>query len=151
MKKFVLLNGFVEIDNQQFYLKLKNKEVKERGGYVTIILGILLFGSISDLLSGHNILSSIKDYIHLIIQIIGGIVFLYLIYYMVFKKKWSKNNYINNIEKIKIDKDELETDVIICFNNRREILLEFRNLENQMEPFLEELKKRNSRLEIKNI
>ena len=71
MKKFVLLNGFVEIDNQQFYLKLKNREVKERGGYVTIILGILLFGSISNLLSEHTILSSIKDYIHLIICLLS--------------------------------------------------------------------------------
>ena len=150
MKKFVLLNGYIEIDNQQFHLKLKNKEVKERGGFITIFLGIFLFYEIMEISNKEEILVNTRDYIHIILQTVGAIVFIYLIYHLIFKKKWSKNNLINEIEKIKVDNDEFETELIICFQNKREVILEFRNLENQINPFLEELKKRNSRIEIKN-
>lgn len=146
MKKFVLLNGYVEIDNEQFYLDLKNKEIKERGGYISIFLGIFLFASLQEFLKKETFLEDLGDYLDLFILIIGVVVLITIVYYLIFKKKWSKKNYLNEIKKIKLDKDEFETEVIICFQNKREIILEFRNLENQINPFIEELQKRNSRI-----
>ena len=151
MIKFVLLNGYVEIDNKQLYLKLKNREVKERGGLIMIFFGIYLINSIHSYTKEDKVFANTGDFIQLFLQIIGGLVIFYLIYYFLFKKKWSKNHFINEIDIIKIDKDEFETEFTIQFSNKREINLEFRNLENQLEPFLDELKKRNSRIEIKNI
>ncbi len=147
--KFVLLDGYIEINNELLFIKKKNREIKERGGFIGIIIMILCVDLFYNL-NRFDFLSSISDYISLIIQSIGAIVLIYLVYYLIFKKKWSKELFINEINKITLDKDEFETEVIIQFNNKRIVDFEFRNLENQLEPFLETLMKRNSRIIIKN-
>jgi hypothetical protein len=55
---------------------------------------------------------------------------------------------INDINSIEMDKDEFETELTVKFSNKRELDLNFRNLENQIEPFIEALKKRNGRIVI---
>ena len=65
--------------------------------------------------------------------------------------KSKKNLIINEIESIDINKKELETELTLKFDNKKEIELKFRNLENQINPFIESLKRRNSRIKVNNI
>ena len=148
-KEFVLLNGYVKLNNEQLFIKKKNKEIKERGGYTGIIFILILF-SLFRSFNNLDTLKKISDYINIFLQCLGFLVIIYLFYYMIFKKKWSKKLYINDIEKVSLDKDEFETEITIMFSNKREIFLGFRNLENQIEPFIAALKKRNNRISIQH-
>ncbi len=150
LESFVLLNGYVEINNEQLFLKLKYTEIKEKSGFVGILFALIVMSLYHDF-KKTEIFSSVGDYISILLKIIGALVIIYLFYYLIFRKNWSKKLYINQIKRIDVDKEELETDVTIVFQNNRKKDLVFRTLENQVEPFIEALKKRNTRIEIKTL
>ncbi|MGY0393040.1 hypothetical protein ACW5R3_10830 [Bizionia sp. KMM 8389] len=145
--KFVLVNGYVEVTNDKIQLTQKSNEIKERGGYIGILFTIIIIGLFRDI-KNYFEFSKISDYIGFGIRALGLMFILYFIYYLIFKKKWSKNLLINTIKTIKIEEDEFETEVVIKFINNREKTLNFRKLEYQVDPFIAELKKRNSRIQI---
>ena len=150
LESFVLLNGYVEINNEQLFLKLKYTEIKEKSGLLGILFALIVMSLYHDF-KKTEIFSSVGDYISILLKIIGALVIIYLFYYLIFRKNWSKKLYINQIKRIDVDKEELETDVTIVFQNNRKKDLVFRTLENQVEPFIEALKKRNTRIEIKTL
>lgn len=149
MDKFVLVDGYVSIDNSRLYVDINNfkKDVKERGGWLAIfftVIGISVYRNIRN----DNYFEKITHYIDFGLRIIGIVVIVILFWYIIFKRKSKRNLIINDIESVEIDKAEFETELIIKFANKREIDLSFRNLENQIEPFIEALKKRNTRIKI---
>ncbi|WP_048331338.1 hypothetical protein [Bizionia psychrotolerans] len=147
MKRFVLVNGYVELTNDKILVDEKSKEIKDKGGFIGILFIIIIVGLFQDIKKYFEFTKN-SDYVGFGIRALGFLAILYLIYYFIFKKAWSKNITINTIKNIKIEDGEFETEVIITFLNNREKALQFRKLENQLEPFLEELKKRNSRMQI---
>ena len=150
IEKFTLTNGFIEISNNQINIKEKGNSFKTR-----VVTAILVIAFIYRLINKSNIFSKTditKDYFYLVILVIVSLLFLALLTYFVFFHHWKNSMKITTITKIEIDKeDSLETEISIITNKSRQKHIEFRNLENQVEPFLEELKKRNSRIEIKHL
>ncbi|WP_439132790.1 hypothetical protein [Polaribacter sp.] len=152
MKKYVLVNGYISINNERLFLDInKTKDdIKSRGGWLGVFLAFI----------GISVLHSIKtvdyfktffNYFDFGLRILGGITIIVVLIYLIFLKKRKKNLILNDIQRIELDKLEFETEVSIIFNDKRRQELNFRNLENQIEPFLEELKKRNTRIKIKHL
>ena len=140
------------MDNKQLFVDINEtkKDLKQRGG----LLGILL--AFVGLSTYHNIRNTeyfqkIAHYFDFGLRILGMIAIVAILYYLFFLRKSKKNLIINEIIKVTIDKLEFETEVTLKFSNKREYEVNFRNLENQLEPFIEEIKKRNTRVEISNI
>ena len=151
MKKFVLVDGYISLDNKQLFIDINNtkKDLKNRGG-LSVILFVFLGISVFRNLKNDNYFEKVSHYIDFGIRVIGMIAIVAIIYYLLFLRKSEKNLIINDILKIEVEKKEFETEITIVFSSKREFDISFRNLENQTEPFLEELKKRNSRIEIKH-
>ena len=152
MDKFVLVEGYVSIDNTQLHIDINNlkRDVKDRGGWLAVVftlVGLSTFRSIRD----DKYFEKISHYIDFGLRVIGMIAIVLIFWYLIFKKKSKKKLIINEITSIEVTKEEFETELIIQFNDKREIDLNFRNLENQLTPFLETLKKRNTRIKIEYI
>ena len=152
MKKFILVDGYVSMNNQQLFLDINNtkNDIKSRGGWLGVFLtlvGISVFNNFRN----DSYFGSFFHYFDFGLRILGGLTIIVVFYYLFFLKKSKKNLIINEIKKIEIEKKEFESETSIVFQNNRQQDLNFRNLENQLESFLDELKKRNSRIEIKNI
>jgi hypothetical protein len=149
MKKFVLVDGYISLNNEQIFIDINKtkKDIKQRGGWLSIFLtliGISVF---------HNLKNEVYfektfHYFDFGLRILGGITIIGIFYYLFFLRKSKKNLVINEITKIEIDKLEFETELTLVFLNKREFDINFRNLESQLAPFLEEIKKRNSRIKI---
>lgn len=151
-ERFVLVDGYISMNNEKLKLDINEtkKDLKNRGGWLSIFLGFVGF-SIFRTFKKDEAFEKVFDYVNIGIQILGFITILVILYYILFFRKSKKNLVINQIKRIEIDKGELETELTLIFNNNRHKDLEFRTLENQIEPFIEALKKRNSRFEIKHL
>ncbi|WP_338731126.1 hypothetical protein [Mangrovimonas cancribranchiae] len=151
-KRFVLVQGYVSMDNDTLYVEnnkhnivqdLKSKTI------LPIIAGILLYNIIQKQ-KFNSTIETTKEIILLGFQWLGLIVIILIIAYLIFKIHWSNKIIINNLKKIEIDNsDDFVTEMTLTTVKNREKHMEFRKLENQLEPFLEEIKKRNSRIKIK--
>lgn len=150
MKKYVLVDGYVSFNNEQLFVDINKtkKDVKHRGGWLGIFF---VFVSISVFanLRKEIYFEKVFHYFDFGLRVLTLFVILGVLYYLFFLRKSKKNLFINDITKIEIDKEEFETEVTLVFSNKRKYDISFRNLENQLEPFLEELKKRNTRIEVK--
>lgn len=152
MERFVLADGYVSMTNEKLELDINQirKDVKNRGGWLSIFLGFVGI-SVFRTFQKDNAFEKVFDYINIGIQILGAITIIAILFYLIFLRKSKKNLIINEIKRVDIDKGEFETEVTLVFNSGREKDLEFRTLENQVNPFIEALKKRNTRIEIKHI
>ena len=152
MERFVLVDGYISMNNEKLELEINNsrKDLKERGGWLSVFF-VFVGISVLSSLRKDDYFKKITEYIDFGLRILGMIAIVGILYYILFMKKSKKNLIINEIKRVDIDKGELETEVTLVFNNRREKELEFRTLENQVNPFIEALKKRNTRIEIKHI
>ena len=152
MKKFVMTDGYISMNNIQLFLEVNNtrNDLKSRGGWLGVFLafiGISVFHSIKTI----DYFKTFFDYFDFGLRILGGITIIIVLFYFIFIKKRKKNLIINEIQKIELDKKEFETEVSIIFNDKRRQELSFRNLENQLEPFLTDIKNRNTRIKIGNL
>ena len=150
MDQFVLVNGYIKIDNSKIVIEERNTELKDRGGFIGILFALICISLYHDFQKIET-LKSFFFYFNIVLKFIGIITIIYLLFYISFQKKWSKRLIINELTKIVIESSEFEYDVKLVFNNARNREIEFRKLENQFEPFLELLKKRNSRIIIEEI
>lgn len=151
MEKFVMVDGYISMDNKQLFLDIKsyNRDLKSRGGWLGVFFG---FVGISVLHTYRKIelLKNFFDYFDFGLRILGSITIIVVIIYLIFFRKSNKKLYINEIKKIDVEKQEFETEVSIVFNNKKRLELEFRNLENQLHPFLETIQKRNTRIKVEH-
>lgn len=152
MKKFVLTDGYVSMDTKQLHVEINTtkNDIKKRGGWLGILLSFLTLKLFSDFRE-EEVFDKVSDYFSIGFQFLGVVTIILIFMYLLFLRKSKNNLMINDIIKIELDKLELETNVTLVFSSKREFDLSFRNLENQITPFLEELKKRNTRLKIESI
>jgi len=147
-----MLDGYISMDNKQLFLDINRtkNDLKSRGGWLGVFF---VFVSISVLHTFRKmeLLKNFFDYFDFGLRIIGVLGILAALYYLFFLRKSKKNLIINEIIKINIDKKEFETEISLVFTNKREYDISFRNLENQLEPFLEQIKKRNTRIIINDL
>lgn len=154
IESFVLVDGFVEVSNNSIQVKDRRKKVKNelisQGGWLTVIGVVLIHNTIKKLINGFS--EKIMDYVSFFLQGLGALCITGIIIYLIFKHKWKKNIEISELIKVEIDADDtFDYDVTLITSDKRSKLLTFRKLENQLEPFTETLKKRNTRIEIKHL
>ncbi len=149
MKKFVLVDGYVSLNNEQLFVDINEakKDLKSKGGWLGVFF-VFVSISVFHTFKRMELLKNFFEYFDFGLRILGMLGILAALYYLFFLGKSKKNLIINEIIKIEIDKKEFETEIALVFTNKREYDISFRNLENQLEPFLEEIKKRNTRVEI---
>lgn len=148
MKKFILVDGYISMDNSQLFIDINNfkKDLKNRGGWLGLfftLIGISVFNNFRN----EKYFEKVFHYLDFGFRIIGMLTIIIVFYYVFFMRKSSRKLFINEITKVEIEKGEFETEIVLNFSNKRSKDITFRNLENQIEPFLETLKKRNSRIE----
>ncbi len=144
MDKFILVNGNIKISNTEIKLDIDRfEEMKNKLYFILFPLTwcVDYFEPNLDFLK--------TNYFRSIIFIMLSIFIIYTFFYMLFFMNWSRNINITSIKKIFIDyetenKHEIEIDIVIK-NNRNQII-KFRKKENMLEPFIDSLKKRNSRI-----
>lgn len=152
LEKFVLADGYISMNNKQLFIDINNtkKDLKQRGGWLGVFLGFV----------GISVLNNIRDieyfkkafhYFDFGLRVLGMIAIICIVYYLFFLKKSKKNLIINEITQIEVEELEFETEISLKFISRRHFDISFRNLENQVEPFIEEIKKRNTRIKVINL
>lgn len=149
-KRFILSDGYISLNNTHLNIDSKNTKKSKKIKYLFLSLIIIL--SFFDKI---NEFEYLKDY-YAIFKIslygIGSVIAIGVIMHLILKHNWKNQIPINDLKKIEIDTDDkFETEVTLISTNNREKVIQFRTLENQVSPFIEALKKRNSRLIIKDL
>ncbi len=152
MESFVLVNGYVALDNTLMKIDNRKQSIKndlKSSSLIIIVGGIIIFNLFKKYQFSNGI-ETFKSLFYLGLQLLGIIGIIMILYYAIFKKKWSNNISIRDIAIIEIDNDDdFEHELTVITTNRREKILNFRKLEHQLEPFLEAIKKKNSRITVK--
>ncbi|GGI57077.1 hypothetical protein [Winogradskyella haliclonae] len=155
-ERFVLVDRYLEISNNQINIidkkgkRIKNELFSKSNGWL-IVIGVVLTGNIiRKLINGFS--EKIADYISIGIQGLGLLFVVYIIIYLIFRHQWQNHIEIVDITSIEVDsEDDFEHELTLITNKKREKKMSFRKLENQIEPLIEAIKKRNSRVIIKYI
>ena len=148
---YILLDGKVIVNSETVEIYKDGgflKELKEKGWL--LIISILIIYKIQQNVF-HNDFESTMDYVGFTLRLAVTLIIIALVFYYIFRYNWLNTIKLNSIETIEIEKNKNETELNIITSNKRERTLVFRTLENQVEPFIEDLQKRNSRIKIKNI
>lgn len=152
MEKFVMVDGYISMDNKQLFLDINKhkRDLKSRGGWLGVFFAFVGI-SVLHTFKRMELLQNFFDYFDFGLRILGFIAIILMIIYLIFFRKSNKKLYINEIQKIDVEKQEFETEVSIIFNNKKRLELEFRNLENQLHPFIEAMQKRNTRIKVEHL
>jgi len=147
MKKYVLVDGYVSLNNEQLFIEINEniRDIKQRGGWLSVLFTFISISVLNNL-RNDEYFKKVFHYFDFGLRILGLLAIVGVLYYFIFLRKSKKKLIINEIIKVETNKKEFETEVTLVFSNKREYDMSFRNLENQLELFLEELKKRNSRI-----
>jgi hypothetical protein len=147
MKKYVLVDGYVSLNNEQLFIEINEnrKDIKQRGGWLGVLFTFISISVLNNL-RNDEYFKKVFHYFDFGLRILGLLAIVGVLYYFIFLRKSKKKLIINEIIKVETNKKEFETEVTLVFSSKREYDISFRNLENQLEFFLEELKKRNSRI-----
>ena len=149
--KFTLVDGEVVVDNEVIKIYKKGgflKEVKEKSWL--LFISILIIYKVQKSIF-NNDFESTMDYVGLALRIVAVLVILLLGIYYAFRYNWLSSIQLNTIETIEFEENNNEIELTLITSNKREKILNFRKLENQVDPFIQVIQKRNSRVKIKNI
>ena len=146
MEKFVLDKGTISISNTELKLEFDRFKIIKKDVLIWIFVLAYSLDKYEDFQKG-LFPNTVYDYFKVAMFTFLGFLIVVYIYDFFFKKNFSSKIVINDIQKIKIDEDfdndhMLEVDIIK--NNGRVQRLKFRKLENQLEPFLKAIEKRNT-------
>ncbi|WP_299012730.1 hypothetical protein [uncultured Polaribacter sp.] len=153
---FKIIHGNLEINNSNLKIKYR------KGKYVLDTLKF--FGSISlislfvDKLKNYNNIIGVYENAKFWIFAIASVYLVYLFFEFIIRKKWINRLEINNISKIKIEDEEdykepdedSKIEITFYTNSSLNKKIELQKQNNQLPEFLEELKKRNTRILIVN-
>lgn len=153
MEKFVLEEGSVSVSNTELKLEFDRFKIIKKD--VLIWCFVIAYGmDMTEDFRNGELPNTVYDYFKAGIFILLGLLVLMYIYDFIFKKNFKATIVINDIEKIHIDENfdnDHITELDIVRNNGRVQKLKFRKLENQLEPFLDLVQKRNTRIVLKNM
>lgn len=156
VKNYYLIKGYLEINNST--LKIKYKKYR----YVLKVLKF--FGSISFIylfikkVTNYQNISGIYENIKFWIFGFASIFLVFLFFHSLFKIVWINKIELNDILKIEVENDEEEDidedskiEITLIKNNGRKKIIELQKEKNQLESFLDEIKKRNSRIQVEHL
>ncbi|TCP24252.1 hypothetical protein EV195_10654 [Tenacibaculum skagerrakense] len=148
---FILVDGKIVVKSETLQIYKDGgllKEIKEKGWI--LIIAILLIYRIQQSVFTNNF-ESTMDYVRFSLRLTVVIIIVALVFYYLLRYNWYNTIKINSVEAIEIEQNNNETELTIITSNKREKTIVFRTLENQVEPFIEALKRGNSRIVIKQI
>ena len=148
---FILVDGKIVVNSETLQIYKDGgllKEIKEKGWI--LIIAILLIYRIQQSVFTNNF-ESTMDYVRFSLRLTVVIIIVALVFYYLLRYNWYNTIKINSVEAIEIEQNNNETELTIITSNKREKIIVFRTLENQVEPFIEALKRGNSRIVIKQI
>lgn len=148
---FILVDGKIVVNSETLQIYKDGgllKEIKEKGWI--LIIAILLIYRIQQSVFTNNF-ESTMDYVRFSLRLTVVIIIVALVFYYLLRYNWYNTIKINSVEAIEIEQNNNETELTIITSNKREKTIVFRTLENQVEPFIEALKRGNSRIVIKQI
>ena len=148
---FILVDGKIVVNSETLQIYKDGgllKEIKEKGWI--LIIAILLIYRIQQSVFTNNF-ESTMDYVGFSLRLTVVIIIVALVFYYLLRYNWYNTIKINSVEAIEIEQNNNETELTIITSNKREKIIVFRTLENQVEPFIEALKRGNSRIVIKLI
>ena len=148
---FILVDGKIVVNSETLQIYKDGgllKEIKEKGWI--LIIAILLIYRIQQSVFTNNF-ESTMDYVSFSLRLTVVIIIVALVFYYLLRYNWYNTIKINSVEAIEIEQNNNETELTIITSNKREKIIVFRTLENQVEPFIEALKRGNSRIVIKLI
>lgn len=148
---FILVDGKIVVNSETLQIYKDGgllKEIKEKGWI--LIIAILLIYRIQQSVFTNNF-ESTMDYVGFSLRLTVVIIIVALVFYYLLRYNWYNTIKINSVEAIEIEQNNNETELTIITSNKREKIIVFRTLENQVEPFIEALKRGNSRIVIKQI
>ncbi len=148
-KKFKLINGIANVNNSEINLKINRFTKKEfiyhgKRFLVTTLILFVYNNFYKDELNKTKYWESITFFNKYLILGIIVLVFIYSVLYY----KWKNKIVINDINSIETYKTINSLDITINMNNKRFKILEFNNECMEYKKFLEEIKKRNTRIKI---
>ncbi len=149
--KFQFVNGHVTLSNDILEVD-KSFRIKEDNMLFYGVASISIVATFVDKVINFNSIVGLWGYLKLGLYGMAILFILYSVYNLIFKKHWSNKIEINEISIVDVDNDEenkFVTEITISTNTKREKVIKFRKLENQVEPFLQSLKRRNARIEVK--
>ncbi|CAL2082103.1 hypothetical protein [Tenacibaculum sp. 190524A05c] len=149
--KFTLVDGEVVVDNEVIKIYKKGgflKEIKEKSWL--LFISILIIYKVQKSIF-NNDFESTMDYVGFALRLLVALVILLLGIYYAFRYNWLSSIQLNTIETVEFEENNNEIELTLVTSNNREKILNFRKLENQVDPFIQVIQKRNSRVKIKNI
>ncbi|MFY7670165.1 hypothetical protein ACOSP6_03685 [Tenacibaculum sp. MEBiC06402] len=147
---YILVDGKAVVNSESLQIYKDGglvKEIKEKGWL--LVISILIIYKIQKSVF-KNDFETTMDYVGFGLRLVVVIFIVALVFYYLLRYNWLNTIKINMIESIEIEQNKNETELNIVTSNKREKTIVFRTLENQVEPFIEDLMKRNSRIVIKN-
>lgn len=148
---FILVDGKIVVNSETLQIYKDGgllKEIKEKG-WILIIATLLIYRIQQSVFT--NNFESTMDYVSFSLRLTVVIIIVALVFYYLLRYNWYNTIKINSVEAIEIEQNNNETELTIITSNKREKTIVFRTLENQVEPFIETLKRGNSRIVIKQI
>ncbi|WP_435415693.1 hypothetical protein [Polaribacter aestuariivivens] len=152
---FKLIKGTLEITNSE--INIKYRKLKYALDLLKFFGGISLVSAFIDKVKNYEKIIGIYENIKFWIFGIASVYLVYLIFEFIFKRIWKFKIIINDIIKIEIENEDEKNEEIdddskikikIINSNGRYKKVELQKQNNQLEPFLEAIKKRNTRVKI---
>lgn len=148
---FNLLDGKVSVSNSEIRTEInhysKNEFIYHGKRFLLGVIAIFVYNRfLKDRLNETLIWQYIKEGFGYFGLLILGVIIIYLIFF----HKWGKNLQINDLKKIEISSGKNSVDITLNMSNSRFTILEFDPGENDYQDFIEVLKKRNTRVIIKD-
>ena len=157
LRLYKLIDGELNIDNTHLCFTYSiQKYFKE---FMKILGGIALMGSFLRKINNYDNIYGIYENIIFWIFAVGSSIIVYLLIEHIFKKIWSNKIELNDLVKIEIDnyEDEIDIDedskieITLFKNNGRSKLVQLKKQNCSLQSFLDDIKKRNSRIIIKHL
>jgi hypothetical protein len=151
---FNLIHGVLIINNSD--VKIKYRKLKYALDVLKIFGSISLISLFIDKLKNYENSIGIYENIKFWIFGIASIYLVYLFFEFIFKSMWFSEIAIHEIIKMQIENDEDEKEIdedskieiTLIKNNGRRKIIKLQKQKNQLQQFIEEIKKRNSRIKI---
>lgn len=156
-ESYEITNGKLQINNSE--IKIVYKEVKYFLETLKLLGAIAMIGTFAKKVNDFENITGVFEFIKFGLFGIASIYLIYLFFIIIFKRIWKNKIELNELIKVEIedgdkdDKIDEDSKIEVTFfkNNERSKTVNLKRKHNQLEPFLKEVKKRNSRIKIKYV
>lgn len=157
-QKYNLKNGLLEVSNSQ--IKISYRKFRYGLELFKFFGSITLISSFLKRLQNYSSLNTTYEHVLLWFFGLTSCILVYFFIRSLFKKVWFNTIELNDLIRIEIEEDyekaeniDEDSKIELTFykNNGREKIIELKKGNNQLENFLNDIKKRNTRIKIEQL